>query len=288
MTVDFIQSEGFVAEISTTILSLQGMLKGYADDFNLVLENGIQKKRDWTDIEAMNYVEYLINNDVENTTLVFDTHVFDNYSNTRGEAKDIVCLDGLQRIRAFEKYVNGEIRIAGKSFSSFEEFNAKFKIKILFVPFNNDKDKAEAFLKLNAQELCFSEVDRIADEFNVDVSAFNNEISEVEAISVIEHLLDISATRKNDDGKEVFRLFQSDVGSAERLNDALYLAYRNNCLSEKMDQDIKYVTLDIRMATKGGETYTFLSEEERQKLNMLKEAIVAIKNSKLEGELLCQ
>ncbi len=91
----------------------------------LIKEDGLQLCPDfqrghvWTEEQQIKFLEFILQGGKTGRTLYFNnpnwlvTHPDNEYN-------DFVCVDGLQRITAIQRFLNDEIRVFGRLYSEFE------------------------------------------------------------------------------------------------------------------------------------------------------------------------
>lgn len=92
---------------------------------NLVKEQGLQLNPDfqrghvWTEEQQIKFLEFILQGGKTGRTLYFNDPYWHSIRPKTGYS-DFVCVDGLQRITAIQKFINNEIRVFGLLHSEFE------------------------------------------------------------------------------------------------------------------------------------------------------------------------
>jgi len=91
----------------------------------LVKEDGLQLCPDfqrghvWSEEQQVKFMEFILQGGRSGRTLYFNDPHWHGVR-TKSEYNDFVCVDGLQRITAIQKFLNNEIRVFGRTYSDFE------------------------------------------------------------------------------------------------------------------------------------------------------------------------
>lgn len=91
----------------------------------LVKEEGLQLNPDfqrghvWTEKQQIEFLEFILRGGKTGRTLYFNNPFWHSVKSGTGYS-DFVCVDGLQRITAIQRFLNDEIRVFGLLYSEFE------------------------------------------------------------------------------------------------------------------------------------------------------------------------
>lgn len=74
------------------------------------------------------------------------------HSRTEGEYNDFVCVDGLQRLTAIRRFMNGEIPVFGSYINEFEDKMgiARDSIKVNINNLKSEKEVLQWYIDMNA------------------------------------------------------------------------------------------------------------------------------------------
>jgi len=120
------------------------------EESGLQLNPDFQRGHVWTEQQQISYLEYFFKGGKSGTIIYFnkpDWHLrVENY-----EYNDYVCVDGLQRITAFQRFVNNEIRIFNTYFSEFEDRpKLRYTMKININDLKTEKEVLQWYIDMNA------------------------------------------------------------------------------------------------------------------------------------------
>lgn len=113
----------------------------------LELYPDFQRGHVWTEEQQINFVEFIIKGGKTGRVVYLNHPGWMNDWKT-GEA-GFVCVDGLQRITAFKRFINNEIPIFGHYFREFEDKPRSITIKININNFETRKEVLEWYLEMN-------------------------------------------------------------------------------------------------------------------------------------------
>ena len=119
------------------------------NDYNLQLNPDFQRGHVWNEEQQIAYVEFLLKGGKSGR---------DFYFNWNKKTNDYVCVDGLQRTTALEKFVNGEIKVFNQYFKEFgftgREAGGQplpeYKVNIYTNNLNDEKEILEWYIDMNS------------------------------------------------------------------------------------------------------------------------------------------
>lgn len=125
-----------------------------------------QRGHVWTECQQIRFVEFLLRGGKTGRDLYFNNPGF-HRSVPHGSYDEYVCVDGLQRITAIQKFVNNQIRVFGSSFAEYTDFPS-FSNALIRVHVNDLKTEEEVirwYLEMNSGGTPHSksELDRVAE-----------------------------------------------------------------------------------------------------------------------------
>lgn len=107
-------------------------------ELNLQLNPDFQRGHVWTEQQQIAYIEYLIKGGESATTIYFN---HPGWQDTwEGE---FVCVDGLQRITAIQRFLNNEIKVFGHYLNGYEDSKILLRRLTIKVNINNLQTKKE-------------------------------------------------------------------------------------------------------------------------------------------------
>ena len=99
---------GMLNPITMGFISYVEFIKQNIDEYNLQMCPDFQRGHVWTEEQQIKYVEFILRGGKSGR---------DFYFNWNQDA--YVCVDGLQRTTALQRFVNGEIKVFGQYFEEF-------------------------------------------------------------------------------------------------------------------------------------------------------------------------
>ena len=88
----------------------------------LQLNPDFQRGHVWTERQQVAWLEYHLQGGKSGNTIYFNNPFWINVIGPKqGEYKDYVCVDGLQRITAVQKFIHNEIKVFGSYYKEFEK-----------------------------------------------------------------------------------------------------------------------------------------------------------------------
>ena len=115
----------------------------------LVLNPDFQRGHVWTEKQQNAYIEYLLMGGTSGRTIYLNAK---NIEAPSFEAQDYVCVDGLQRITAIQRFYHDEIPAFGQRYSQFEgPFNTtKFTMRVVINDLQSREEVLQWYLELNS------------------------------------------------------------------------------------------------------------------------------------------
>lgn len=92
------------------------------EEMGLQLNPEFQRGHVWNEQQQVDWLEYHFKGGKSGNTIYLNNPLWHNNRRPKdGEYKDYVCVDGLQRITAAQRFVNDEIKVFGSYFSEYED-----------------------------------------------------------------------------------------------------------------------------------------------------------------------
>ena len=115
----------------------------------LVLNPDFQRGHVWTEEQQVAYIEYLLMGGMSGRTIYLNAKDIGSPSR---EAQDYVCVDGLQRITAIQRFYRDEIAAFGHHYSQFEgRLNTtKLTVRIVMNDLQTREEVLQWYLELNS------------------------------------------------------------------------------------------------------------------------------------------
>ncbi len=90
-------------------------------EYGLQLNPDFQRGYVWTEKQQIAWLEYAIRGGRSGRELYFNDPNWMGFDVNKDEYHDFVCVDGLQRITAIERFMNNEIQVFGTYFKDYED-----------------------------------------------------------------------------------------------------------------------------------------------------------------------
>lgn len=90
------------------------------DEMGLQLNPDFQRGHVWTEEQQRNYIEFLLRGGTSGRDLYFNYPSW-NYHVADGAYNDYVCVDGLQRITAIQRFIGNKLKVFGSFYKEFTD-----------------------------------------------------------------------------------------------------------------------------------------------------------------------
>lgn len=91
-------------------------------DSDLQLNPEFQRGHVWTEEQQVAWLEYHLRGGKSGNTIYLNNPFWMSYRQAKdSDYKDYVCVDGLQRITAAQRFINNEIKVFGSYYKEFED-----------------------------------------------------------------------------------------------------------------------------------------------------------------------
>ena len=154
----------------------------------LTLNPDFQRGHVWTEEQQTAYIEYLLMGGTSGRTIYLNAK---NIEAPSFEAQDYVCVDGLQRITAIQRFYHDEIPAYGHRYSEFEGTlnSAKFTMRIVTNDLQSREEVLQWYLELNSTGTPHSkeELDRVKDLLNREMETIGKRRTEPPTVEVQRH-----------------------------------------------------------------------------------------------------
>ena len=137
-------------EIDVMIGFLEGQLKDYEETYGLELNPDFQRGNVWTEKQQIDFLEFFFRGGKTARVIYFNCGVWDDGDETKTDIPQMVCVDGLQRLTSFLRFIHNEIPIFGHYYKEFEDqprthFTIKFNVNNL----RKKKDVLKWYIEMN-------------------------------------------------------------------------------------------------------------------------------------------
>lgn len=121
----------------------------YIEEYGLILNPEFQRGHVWTEEQQMKYIEFILRGGKTGR---------DFYFNWNQKINEYVCVDGLQRTKAFVRFITGEIMVFGQYYDDFgftkrvAGYNPlpEFQINVYMNHLENKKEILEWYVDMNS------------------------------------------------------------------------------------------------------------------------------------------
>lgn len=104
-------------ECSYSLASVPGVLEEWKTESGLQLTPDFQRGRVWTEAQQSAYMEYILRGGRSGLVIFFNQPSWQNAATT--DYDELVCVDGLQRLTAVQRFLAGEISVFGQRYADF-------------------------------------------------------------------------------------------------------------------------------------------------------------------------
>lgn len=106
----------------------------------------------WTEEQQISYCEFFFSGGKTDRTIYFNCPAFGGETGVDIPTKQMVCIDGLQRLTALRKFLNNEIPIYGHYFDDFEDKPRDIRTRLSFNinSINTRPDLLKWYLSMNS------------------------------------------------------------------------------------------------------------------------------------------
>ena len=109
-------------QVNYPIVSLVKYIEEEVETMGLQLNPEFQRGHVWTEEQQIAWIEYHLRGGKSGNTIYLNHPFWRSIREPReSEYKDYVCVDGLQRITAAQRFVHNEIKVFGSYFKEFED-----------------------------------------------------------------------------------------------------------------------------------------------------------------------
>ena len=109
-------------QVNYPIMSLVRYIEEEVDTMGLQLNPDFQRGHVWTEEQQIAWLEYHFRGGKSGNTIYLNNPFWHSARESKdAEYKDYVCVDGLQRITAAQKFIHNEIKVFGSYYNEFED-----------------------------------------------------------------------------------------------------------------------------------------------------------------------
>lgn len=140
-------------QVNYPIMSLVKYIEAEVAEYNLQLNPDFQRGHVWTESQQIAWLEYHLRGGKSGNTIYLNYPFWGSYREPKfNEYQDYVCVDGLQRITAAQRFIHNEIKVFGSYYNEFED-NMRVLSQMMVVNVNNLKTEKEVlqwYVEMNA------------------------------------------------------------------------------------------------------------------------------------------
>lgn len=137
--------------LDVELCEINPILERYHDKYNLNMEPDFQRGHVWNIKQQIAFCEFIMRGGKTQPILL--NHPCWGNLTTGYEKYEMICVDGLQRVTALQKMINGEIPIFGKFLTEFQDYKRHLRSKHIQIVVNNlesKKDVLQWYIELNS------------------------------------------------------------------------------------------------------------------------------------------
>lgn len=109
-------------QVNYPLTSLVRYIEEEIEEMGLQLNPGFQRGHVWTEEQQVAWLEYHLRGGKSGNTIYLNNPFWTSYRSPKpGEYSDYVCVDGLQRITAAQRFIHNEIKVFGSYFDEYED-----------------------------------------------------------------------------------------------------------------------------------------------------------------------
>lgn len=123
------------------------------EQYGLQLNPDFQRGHIWTEQQQVLWLEFFLRGGKSGIDIYFNDPYFQNWSDeVKDSYKDFVCVDGLQRLTAVQRFIGNEIKVFGSYYKEYSDPRMLNSYSLIF-HINDLKSKKEVlqwYLDMNA------------------------------------------------------------------------------------------------------------------------------------------
>lgn len=140
-------------QVNYPITSLVKYIEEEVETMGLQLNPDFQRGHIWTEEQQIAWVEYHLRGGKSGNTIYLNNPFQHSVRKPRtGEYSDYVCVDGLQRLTAAQRFIHNEIKVFGSYYKEFED-RIRVLPQMMILNVNDLKTKKEVlqwYIDMNA------------------------------------------------------------------------------------------------------------------------------------------
>ena len=141
-------------QVNYPLTSLVKYIEEEVSEMGLQLNPEFQRGHVWTEEQQIAWLEYHLRGGKSGNTIYLNNPFWNSVRKAKqGEYSDYVCVDGLQRITAAQRFVHNEIKVFGSYFDEYEDKLRLVNDNTLILNVNDLKSEKEVlqwYIDMNA------------------------------------------------------------------------------------------------------------------------------------------
>ena len=141
-------------QVNYPLTSLVKYIEEEVEQMGLQLNPEFQRGHVWTEDQQIAWLEYHLRGGKSGNIIYLSNPFWNSYREPKqGEYSDYVCVDGLQRITAVQRFVHNEIKIFGSYYDEYEDKLRLINDNTLLINVNDLKTEKEVlqwYVDMNA------------------------------------------------------------------------------------------------------------------------------------------
>lgn len=141
-------------QVNYPLSSLVKYIEEEVKEMGLQLNPDFQRGHVWTEEQQVAWLEYHLRGGKSGNTIYLNNPFWNSVMEPKqGEYSDYVCVDGLQRITAAQRFIYNEIKVFGSYFDEYEDKLRLVNDNTIILNVNNLKSKEEVlqwYIDMNA------------------------------------------------------------------------------------------------------------------------------------------
>ena len=127
---------------------MEDSLNRYKKQYNLELNSDFQRGHVWSRTQQIKYVEFILSGGITGKDIYFN---YPNWQCHCNENDTMVCVDGLQRLTAAQKFMENEFKVFDKYYAkNFIRLDSRCGFKFNINDLTDKKDILRWYLEMNS------------------------------------------------------------------------------------------------------------------------------------------
>ena len=136
-------------EVDIPLTYIERQLKSFDEEYTLVLNPDFQRGNVWTEEQQIKFLEFFFRGGKTAKVIYFNCGVWDGDKNET-DIPEMVCVDGLQRLTTFLRFIHNEIPVFGHYYREFTDSGRTlYSIKINVNSLKKKKDVLKWYIEMN-------------------------------------------------------------------------------------------------------------------------------------------